>query len=215
MNEEVTIVKQNLVSMAVTCLALVGLVVGAATVAHGLDAPGPRERMLRALADWNTTGDPREMIRVFRVWKLTGALDLSDDEIPGFVAKLERIDEKQREAMAGEREMLDELDRLLADKQTGDEELGRALSRLEDARRARAEELRVMRKDAVSGLSARQRCAYEVFESRFRHDMRQLVDRARLEPRGHWGTDLWKRFRPRDTDRFEKEHGTPKLQRSH
>lgn len=207
--------KQNLVGLTLTCLAIAGVVVGIATVAYGLDTPGPRERMVRALATWNTTGDPREMVQVFRVWKLTGALDLSDEQVPGFVAKLERIDEQQREAMAGEREMLDDLDRLLADERAGDEELGRALSRLEDARRARAEELRVMRQDAVSGLSARQKCAYVVFEGRFRHDMRQMVDRARLERRGHWGSDLWKRFRRLDPDRLEKEHGKPKLQRSH
>jgi len=199
--------KQNLVWTSLTCLVLVGLVVGAVTAACAHDGQGQREKMARALAGWKTSGDPREMIQVFRVWKLTGALDLSDEQIPGFVAKLERIDEKQREVFGEERKALDEMERLLADKNTADEDLAQALSKFEAARRSGAEELRAMREDAASGLSARQKCAYVVFESQFRQDMRQMMDRARMERRGRWGSDLWKRFRPLDRTRLDKEHG--------
>ncbi|HVP57726.1 MAG TPA: hypothetical protein VMU02_06475 [bacterium] len=197
--------KRKMLVVALACTVLLALAVGIALAAHPGDTPRERDKMARALTEWKATGDPRELVEVYRVWKLTGALGLTDDQVPGFVAKLERIDEKRKEALDGERKALGDIDRLLADKNTGEAEFAQALSKLEEMRRSDVEELRKLREDAASGLTARQKCEFLVFESHFRQDMRHMIDRARVERRERWGDRLLERLRPLGRERRGRE----------
>jgi len=172
-------------------LVVAGLAVTVVAEAAHAQPPGgprgPRDAMLRALALSNTTGDPREMIKVFRVWKLTGTLDVSDEELTGLVAKLERLDEKQREVAELEQRALEDMQRLLDSKAAADADFAEALAKYEEVKRVRAEELRRLHEELMSSLTPRQRCAYVVFERDFRHDMRQMIGKALIARKGRLG----------------------------
>jgi F0F1-type ATP synthase epsilon subunit len=193
--------KHRPILIATACVIGMALVSGMAAAARESEVLRPREKMVRTIAEWNTSGDPREMIKIFRAWILTGALDLTDEQVPVFVARLERLDESREVAAASERELMARLDSLLADKHAADDELARALARLEEARRANADQLRAMREETLAGLTVRQRCAYEVSDGRFRQDVRLMVDRARLEHRKRWDRDLLRKLVPFDRAR--------------
>jgi hypothetical protein len=196
----------------VTSALLIGLALAVSLVwgsseSLARDVEGPRDRLVREIALSNATGDARGMIEVFRVWKLTKALDLSDGEMPGFVARLERLDERRMEAVAEERKALEEIQRLLDSKSAGDAELAEALARYEDARERGERDLRQSREELVSNLSPRQRCAFTVFERDFRQDMRQMIDRARLARSKHWGDDFWRRLKRLERRPHDKAGG--------
>jgi uncharacterized membrane protein YgcG len=130
-------------------------------------------------ADEPSGTSPREMVYAYKVWKLTDLLDLSDEQMPVFFAKLKAIDDKEAEITQGEREAAMEIGRLLTESNATDDELAQALRQLEDARAKRVAELETLRRDALSTLNVRQRCNYVVFEDRFRDEMRQMIGRAR------------------------------------
>lgn len=194
-------------------VVVAGLAVAASASADPVRGPeGPRGAMLRALALSNTTGDPREMIKIFRVWKLTGTLDVSDEELTGLVAKLERLDEKEQEVAATDERALEDMQRLLDSKATTDADFAEALAKYEEVKRARAEEVRQLHQEIMSSLSARQRCAYVVFERDFRHDMRQMIGKALVTRKGRlsqWGDDIRKKFTPLDKEKYRKDRRGP------
>lgn len=127
---------------------------------------------------------PRELIYAYKVWKLTDMLDLSEDQMPAFFARIKGMEEKEFEISQGEREAAREIGRMLERREVGDQELAQALRHYEEVRDRRGEELRAMRREALEMLSVRQRCNYVVFEERFRDEMRQLIRRARDIRRG-------------------------------
>ncbi|MFZ1947271.1 MAG: hypothetical protein WAW06_06960 [bacterium] len=132
---------------------------------------------------------PRDLIYAYKVWKLTDVLDLSDEQLPVFFSKIKRIDEKEAEAGQGERDAIKRVARLLEDAGARDEDLAAALRSLDEARARRSEEIRSLRQDALSMLTARQRAKYVVFEEDFREEMRQMIGRAREMRRGERDTE--------------------------
>jgi hypothetical protein len=125
------------------------------------------------------TGGPRDMIQAYRVWKLTGTLDLSDEVMPAFFSRLREIDEKEAELVREEREGVREIQDLLDKEDVRDEDLRRAFQRHEEARAELMNEIRSLRQEALSMLDLRQKCEYVVFEHKFRADLRNMIDRAR------------------------------------
>lgn len=126
----------------------------------------------------------RDLIHAYKVWKLTDMLDLSEDQMPAFFAKIKGIEDKEFEISEGEREAARKIGHLLEQSEVSDEDLAQALTRYEDMRDKRAEELRTVRREALDMLSVRQRCNFVVFEQRFRDEMRQMIGRAREIRRG-------------------------------
>jgi hypothetical protein len=137
---------------------------------------------------------PREVIEAYKVWKLTEALDLSEDQMPVFFAKLQKTEEELAESKQREREALRKMADLLASKEADEAELSRALAQYEEMKREHREQAERMRRDAASLLSVRQRCQYAVFEERFRNELREMISRVRemkattrMEDRGQFG----------------------------
>lgn len=146
---------------------LVGVVVASASV-----------RAVRA------ESTPRDMVHAYRVWKITEALDLSDEEMPVFFSRLKELDEKEADLVREEQKGVREIADLLGKESVRDEDLRRALDRHEATRAKLLEEVRTLRKETLSTLDIRQRCEYVVFEHRFRAELRDIIDRARDIGRG-------------------------------
>lgn len=126
---------------------------------------------------------PRDLIEAYRIWKLTEVLDLSEEQMPLFFAKLRSIEESEAVLREEEHKAVREIASLLERKEVGDGQLERALARLEEMRTKHFDEVRKLRRDAASMLSVRQRCQFVVFEERFRSELREMIGRVR-EMRG-------------------------------
>lgn len=137
-----------------------------------------------AAAEEPAERNPREMIYAYKVWKLTDLLDLSEEQMPVFFARMKKIDDLELEVSETEREAARDIGRMLERGEVGDEELAQALRAYDETRSKRWEQLQAVRRDALSMLSVRQRCNYVVFEERFRDEMRQMIGRARDLRRG-------------------------------
>ena len=127
---------------------------------------------------------PREMVYAYKVWKLTDLLDLSDEQMPAFFAKIKKIDDLEVEVTEAERQAAGDIARLLERGDASDADLARALTAYEDMRARRSNELQAARRDALSVLGMRQKCSYVVFEDQFRDEMRQMIGRAKELRRG-------------------------------
>ncbi|MFH1313471.1 MAG: hypothetical protein ABIJ00_09660 [Candidatus Eisenbacteria bacterium] len=142
---------------------------------------------------------PRDIIEAYRVWKLTEALDLSEEQMPVFFARLREVDEAAADFKQEEREALEEIAHLLDKKDSDEGDLARALARYEDLKREHREDTERLRSEAVSLLNVRQRCQHAVFEERFRSELRDMIARVREMRAGS---------RPEDAGRFG-ESGNP------
>ena len=136
---------------------------------------------------------PRDVVEAYKVWKLTEVLDLSEEQMPVFFARLRKIEDATVSFNQEEREALKDIARLLDDKRADEADLTKALDRYERVRRERHEETIRLRREAASLLSARQRCQFVVFEERFRSELRDMVTRVR-EMRAERRADELDRF---------------------
>lgn len=152
--------------LLVSAVILVGILAGEGVAAEEASAGGSEQ-------------SPRDLIYAYKVWKLTDLLDLTDDQLPIFFSKIKKIDDREAEAGQDERDALKRVAHLLENDGAGDQDLAAALRSLDEAKARRAEEIRALRQDALSMLSARQRARFVVFEEQFREEMRQMIGRAR------------------------------------
>jgi hypothetical protein len=153
---------------------------------------------------WEVTKDPRDLIEAYRVWKLTEALELSDEQMPVFFAKIRQIDKLDAEHRKEELKALREIGQLLESGEAGNAELERALKKYEDTRHQHLEEVRMMRQEAARLLSVRQRCQYALFEERFKTHLRDMIGRVR-QIRGQRGlNEGGELMRPDDRGRSER-----------
>jgi Rad3-related DNA helicase len=122
---------------------------------------------------------PRDMIEAYRIWKLTETLDLSEDEMPAFFSKLQQLEEKRQDLGKREQEAIEDIAHVLGREEVDEVDLAKALNRYDQIRRKRIDELEGLRQEALSMLTARQRCQFIVFEERFRKEIRHMIERVR------------------------------------
>jgi molecular chaperone GrpE (heat shock protein) len=131
---------------------------------------------------------PRDIIEAYRVWKLTEALDLSEEQMPVFFARLRKVEETSAEFKQEEHKALRKIGRLLEEKDAHEADLARALAEYEELRREHRKEAARLRSEAVALLNVRQRCQHAVFEERFRSELREMISRVK-EMRGEMSRD--------------------------
>jgi Spy/CpxP family protein refolding chaperone len=158
-------------------------------------------------ADAWASEDPREVVEAYRIWKLTEALDLSEEQMFRFFAQLRAIEEADEGFKRDERRALRGIAELLGKDDVDEGDFEKALAKYERIRTDRFEEMTRLRREAASMLSARQRCQYVVFEERFRSELREMISRVRemreagrMEDRGRFGE-------PRDGGGFGEGDG--------
>jgi hypothetical protein len=122
---------------------------------------------------------PRDVIEAYRIWKLTDALDLPEEEMPVFFSRLRRIEVRRQEFDKAEQEVIEDIGHMLGKEKVDEGELKRALERYDGIRLERFKELEKLRQDAVSILTLRQTCEYIAFEDRFKREMRQMIGRVK------------------------------------
>ncbi len=121
---------------------------------------------------------PEELLRAYRIWRLTEILDLPEDDLPVFFSKLRKIDESEAKFRKEERELIADMEEILR-KGGSDSKLEEKLREYERLRIKHWEELKRLREDALSMLSVKQRCQFIVFEDRMKNEIKRIISDIR------------------------------------
>lgn len=139
-----------------------------APVAPGL--PGPREG--------------RHLIETIRIWKMTEALDLDEDQAAKLFPKLAQLEASRREFHRQQRLLRDELAELLKQRPLRDQEVKARLEQLERTEADFRGREQAIRGGLRSILSLEQQARLALFEDRFETEMRRIIQDLRQRHRG-------------------------------
>lgn len=126
----------------------------------------------------------RHLIETIRIWKMTEALDLNEDQAAKLFPRLAQLEASRREFQRRQRLLRDELAGLLKHRPLQDEEIKARLEQLD-----RAEADFRGREQAIKGglrsiLSPEQQARLALFEDRFETEMRRVIQNLRQRHRG-------------------------------
>ncbi len=162
--------------LATLVAGLVG-VLGIVSSATGQPFTPPAPGLLGA-------GEGRRLIETIKIWKMTEALDLSEDQAAKLFPKLSQLEASRREFHRRQRLLRDELAELLKQRPLRDQDVK---TRLDELDRTEADfkgrEL-VIRGEFRSILSLEQQARLALFEERFETEMRRTIQDLRQRRQG-------------------------------
>lgn len=148
----------------------------------------------------------REQIRSVKIWQMTRDLGLSEKQAHEFFPALEDFENRSRQLREARHITQQELEMLLDEGQTDSERVQRLLVYLHDLdERERDIEQRFTRK-RNGILTIRQQARYELFERKFRKNLRKMIQDIRDDER-HGDERTLERREPKPEREDSKRHG--------
>ncbi len=157
-------------------------------------------------------GEGRRLIETIRIWKMTEALNLSEEQAARLFPRLTQLEASRREFLRRQHLLREELGELLKQRPLRDQEIK---ARLEDLERTDAEfrgRERAVKNEFRSILSLEQQARLALFEERFDLEMRRTIQDLRQRRQGLSPYGPGQRFRPpavRDQAPLPVEGGPP------
>jgi Spy/CpxP family protein refolding chaperone len=119
------------------------------------------------------------MIETMRIWRMTEALDLTEEQVSKFFPRLKDL-EKIREGHQRERHsILREINNLLENGEVGERDLKERIAALESEERRFVEERERLRTELRSILTIEQQARFLVFQEEFERELREMIREAR------------------------------------
>jgi len=143
----------------------------------------------------------RKRIELIRMWKLTEALDLTEETGAKLFPILHKYDEKRIELGKERRNVMNQLRKTLQDEATPDEEIEAAMDNVEKNAIAASDLIRQQREELKGILSPRQQAKYILFQREFQREIRKLIAEAKHSRRGAKGEERKRRSRRYDRPR--------------
>ena len=157
-------------------------------------------------------GEGRRLIETIRIWKMTEALNLNEEQAVKLFPKLTQLETSRREFHRRQHLLREELAELLKQRPSRDQEIK---ARLEELERIDAEfkgRERAVKSELRSILSVEQQARLALFEERFDMEMRRTIQELRLRRQGFSPYGPGQRLRPpgvRDQSPLPVEGGPP------
>ncbi|MBI2883718.1 MAG: hypothetical protein HYY11_07435 [Candidatus Methylomirabilis oxyfera] len=144
----------------------------------------------------------RRLIETIKIWKMTEALNLDEDQAAKLFPRLAQLEASRREFHRRQQVLRNELAELLKQRPLQDEEIKAKLNQLERAETEFRGREQVIRGGLRSILSVEQQARLALFEDRFETEMRRAIQDLRQRHR---------RFPPAQAPRVEppSEKGLP------
>jgi len=166
--------RPSLASMAIASLvgylALVSSAMGQSFAPPTPGSPGPAEG--------------RRLIETIKIWKMTEALDLSEDQAARLFPKLTQLEALRRESYRRQRLLRDEIAGLLKQQPVREVDIKRRLEELDRTESDFKGRERAVRGELQSILSLEQRARLALFEERFEMEMRRAIQGLRQRRHG-------------------------------
>jgi len=157
-------------------------------------------------------GEGRRLIETIKIWKMTEALELNEDQAAKLFPKLTQLEAARREFHGRQRLLRDELAVLLRQRPSRDQDIK---ARLEELDRTEADfrgRERAVRNEVRTILSLEQQARLTLFEERFEAEMRRTIMDLRLRRQGLFPSGPGQGLRPpavRDRPPLPVEGGPP------
>lgn len=126
----------------------------------------------------------RRVIETIKIWKMTEALNLDEDQAAKLFPKLAQLEASRREFHKRQRLLRDELTELLKQRPLRDEEIKARLDQLDRAEVDFRGHEQTIRGGLRSILSPEQQARLALFEDRFETEMRRVIQDLRQRRRG-------------------------------
>lgn len=126
----------------------------------------------------------RRLIETIKIWKMTEALNLDEDQAAKLFPRLAQLEASRREFHRQQRMLRDELTELLKQQPLRDQEVKARLERLERAEIDFRGREQVIKGGLRSILSVEQQARLALFEDRFESEMRRAIQDLRQRHRG-------------------------------
>lgn len=126
----------------------------------------------------------KRLIETIKIWKMTEALNLDEDQAAKLFPKLAQLEASRREFHVRQRLLRDELVELLRQRPLRDEEIKARLDQLDRAETDFRGHEQVVRGGLRSILSLEQQARLALFEDRFETEMRSVIQDLRQRRRG-------------------------------
>lgn len=126
----------------------------------------------------------KRLIETIKIWKMTEALNLDEDQAAKLFPKLAQLEASRREYQGRQRLLREELAELLKQRPLRDEEIKTRLDQLDRAEIDFRGHEQVVRGGLRSILSLEQQARLALFEDRFETEMRSVIQDLRQRRRG-------------------------------
>lgn len=125
----------------------------------------------------------RHLIETIRIWKMTEALNLDEDQAARLFPKLSQLEASRREFHKRQRLLRDELAALLKQRPVRDEEIKARLDQMDRAEAEFRTREQTMKGGLRSVLNPEQQARLALFEDRFETEMRRVIQDLRQHRR--------------------------------
>lgn len=126
----------------------------------------------------------KRLIETIKIWKMTEALNLDEDQAAKLFPKLAQLEASRREFQGRQRLLREEMAELLKQRPLRDEEIKARLDQLDRAETDFRGHEQVVRGGLRSILSLEQQARLALFEDRFETEMRSVIQDLRQRRRG-------------------------------
>ena len=129
-------------------------------------------------------GEGRRLIETIKIWKMTEALGLSEDQAAKLFPKLTQLEASRREFYRRQRLLREELAALLKQRPLRDEDIKARLDELDRAEADFKGRERAVKAELRSILNLEQQARLTLFEERFEAEMRRTIQDLRQRRQG-------------------------------
>ena len=157
-------------------------------------------------------GEGRRLIETIRIWKMTEALNLTEEQAAKLFPKLTQLDASRRDFQRRQNLLRGDLAELLKQQPLRDQEVKTKLEELERADADFRGRERAVKNELRSILSLEQQARLALFEERFDMEMRRTIQDIRQRRQGLSPYGPGQRFKPpavRDQAPLPVEGGPP------
>lgn len=129
-------------------------------------------------------GEGRRLIETIKLWKMTEALELTEDQAARLFPRLTQLEASRREFHVRQRALRDELAELLRQRPLRDQDIRMRLEELDRSEVDFKGRERAVKADIRSILSLEQQARLTLFEDRFETEMRRTIQDLRQRRQG-------------------------------
>ncbi len=123
--------------------------------------------------------EPKEMMETIKIWKLTEALNLNENQSTRFFPKLKEMRDLRDEFEQNRMKALSKLDDYLKDAKKYEPDIKNMIKDFDENEAKFQEKIGKIKKELSSVLTPEQQAKYMLFQSQFDKEMHEMINKAR------------------------------------
>lgn len=165
-------------------IAAISFTIGALVPLTAEIKRNPVEQPLQKSKPYNSIqkfskADQNRVIEIFKVWKLSSELGLTDAQLASFLPKYKQLESARSKFWDERRKTINELKVLMQNDKKSEEQVKAILNKLRDLRLNFANNINITEDELTKGLSVEQQANFVILNDSFRQEIRQLTEKLK------------------------------------